>query len=614
MSIKTGFIPKDQKEQILKATDIVQLVGSYVQLKPTGKNYLGLCPFHQEKTPSFTVSPIYQNYKCYGCGKFGDAIRFLMEMENFQFPDAMHFLADRAGINIDYSTKVVGQSTAQTEISKCLQESFQFFRSNLINAAVDSSIHQYLKKRQISKELVERFQLGFVNPGWTNLHNILKKKSISISVQEAAGLIKKGENGNYYDRMRDRLIFPLRDSQNRILGFAGRSLGDGIPKYLNPPETELYKKSSIFYGIFEAHKTIRQNQRVIIVEGYLDVIRLHEQSWLETIAACGTALTPQHLKILKRFGAKEIYLLFDGDQPGLKAAERSARFFIENDMDSKIIVLPDNLDPDDYFKTHSKKDFQKLLDTALLDFEFVLDQAKQNMTGSGIEYQKNVVEEIIDLAEGIKASIKKDLFLAKAATVFKIEKQSLYKKSTRVLNSNSDQNIHTSQQTLPTFEKEDISQVKFLHYLITHPQAIPAASQTVEKEDFSRKDLSALYARFLYIKDEEFQTLKPQDFPELFIEFNHLINLILHHELEYRGPTINRSSPQMAALHSENEKLVGAYSDTALTKLINRLKRQKKLHDIKSLQKVADQRSSLLQMKVNWKKATGHKEGAVNQN
>ncbi|MCP4750573.1 MAG: DNA primase [Proteobacteria bacterium] len=594
---KTGFISRDQKERILKATDIVQLVSGYVQLKASGQKYLGLCPFHQEKTPSFSVSPAYQNYKCFGCDESGDAIRFVMEIENLQFVEAIRFLADRCGIRIEIEGFDSARSSAQTEIGKCIQESFDFFRSNLANASNSSPIRDYLRRRSISDDLIERFQMGYVGPGWTNLHDLLKKKSIGTEVQESAGLIKKGEKGGYYDRLRDRLIFPIRDSQKRILGFAGRALGDAKPKYLNPPETELYKKSSVLYGLFEALPQIRKKRRVIMVEGYLDVVRLHEHSWTESVATCGTAVSEGHIKALKRFGADEVILLFDGDAAGIKAAERSAKLFVENDIDSRVVILPEDLDPDDYFKKYDSKDFQVLLDNARHDYEFIIDQVRQTAAGKGIEHQKAGIEEILLLAKSIKTTIKKELFLSKVAASFDVEKKTLQKSILQRKGRDFYRSDSPPQGNARIyFNKNERPQVRFIQYLITHVRAIELARELVTPQDLNHRDLSNLYARFLRLSMEEFQSLKSQEFPEIFVEYSSLLLYLLHNESEYRGPLSSRSkTSEMAQLHDENKMLTDNYSEKALKRLVARLKKHNKSHEIKDLYSVEpDQARALL--------------------
>ena len=599
MLTQSGFISKEQKEQVLRATDIVQLIGNFVQLRASGKNFLGLCPFHQEKTPSFTVSPSHQSYKCYGCGTYGDSIRFVMDLENLKFFEAVQYLADRAGIILKLKKQNPKKVVEQSEIAKCLDTANRFFRRNLMQATSNSPIRKYIQHRLLIPELIQEFQLGYVKSGWTQLHDFLNQKGIKTKIQEDAGLIKKGDKGGYYDRLRDRLIFPIRDSQNRVIGFAGRIVGAGEPKYLNPPETDLYKKSSVFYGICEAHDQIRKKRRVIIVEGYLDVIRLHEYSFSETVATCGTALTPEHMNVLRRFNVNEIILLFDGDLAGLKAAERSARTFMENDIDSKVIVLPDNLDPDDYFRKHTKNEFQALLDTAKYDFEFVLDRAFQTSSNYGIEHQKSVIDEILQLSQNIKSDIKKDLLLSKIATVFRIDKKTLQNRTQKSIQKSESKPAAKIGSTPIHFNRDDLSQVKLVQYLMTNPQCFKQVRNRLNPEDFNHKAISKLYSRFLLLNDAEFSTLKPQDFPDIFVDYAPLITSLFHHKGEYQIPyDYHPRSDETAVMFNENENIDKEFSEERLDRLITRLKNRKQQLDKKALSGVnQDQdRSRLLSL------------------
>jgi len=604
---KTGYISKEQKEHILKSVDIVQLIGGYVQLKPAGKNFLGLCPFHSEKTPPFTVSPAYQNYKCYGCGVYGDAIRFIMEIENFDFREALQYLADRCGIELRIQLHQQPESSILSDINSCLRQALGFYRDNLKNAQDRSPIRSYLKLRRVSATAEETFQLGFIGPGWTQLHDLLKTRGIDDLLQEEAGLIKRGEKGGYYDRMRNRLIFPIRDVQGRLLGFAGRAIGDETPKYLNPPESAHYRKSGVLYGAYEARDGIRKKRTAIIVEGYLDVIAMHENGWLETVAACGTALTEEHVKALKRLGAESVFILFDGDRAGVKAAEKSAELFLKNDIDSRVVILPNEMDPDDYFKDNSRMDFQKLLDEARFDYEFVIDQAKINLGGTGIEFQKKAIREMLRLAASIPDSIKRDLFVTRVARDFRIEKKNLFRISQA---DSKEMAVAGHEEPNPitevlSFGKNELPEIKFMQYLISYPQSVKLAREHVKPDDFRRKDLSQLYSRILELNDEELLCLKAHEFPEFFIEFNTLITYLLQWQVEYRGPSVSRKrdsgserDSEMMDLQKAFEAEISSYSEKSVLFLIRRLKKRRKSCDIKGLYHIPSDRarSTVLQL------------------
>jgi DNA primase len=517
---------REQIEEVRQRTDIVALIGTYVNLKSAGKNYLGLCPFHSEKTPSFVVSPHKQNFNCYGCGTHGDAISFIIEIEHYQFVEAVKYLAERSGVHLPTRANQNDYS-AQNEIRSCIQNCFDFFRHNLLQTSPDSFIQGYLKQREISSTAVSEFALGYIGEGWDNLHKVLTQKGFSAKVQESLGIIKLGDKGNYYDRLRNRLVFPIRDIQGRVLGFAGRALGGNEAKYLNPPETLLYRKSSSFYGIYEAREKIRRDGEVILVEGYLDVIRLHEQGWHETIAACGTAINEEHVKTLKKYGISKITLLFDGDQAGKNAAEKTAKLFLTRELDSQIVILPEGLDPDDYFKKHSIQEFQKLINEASPDFEFLSKKARDRVDGLGINSQKKVIQELVSLTNEIADPIKKDLFFNKVAELYQIEKETL-KRSVR-------QNQKQPVQEVVRYDNFEVetdfdgnkTEVKLIQYLLNQVKSITKIREFVKPEEFEYQSLAIFYTRLQQLSDEEFLLLTVQDFPELFVEHSTLIMQLL---------------------------------------------------------------------------------------
>ncbi len=520
---KKSFLSKEQIEQVLQATDIVHLVGTYVHLKASGKNFIGLCPFHNERTPSFVVSPEKQNYHCYGCGEFGDAIRFLIEIENYQFQEAVRFLADKSGIELRRSHKTSAISKSISQVVECIRLACEFYQNNLNLAAPPAEITDYIKQRGIPSDLVARFSLGFAKPGWTHLHDYLNQAGVNDRIQLKAGLIKEGEKGGFYDRLRNRLIFPIRDAQGRILGFAGRVIGDDLPKYMNPPETGLYKKSNILFGIHEASESIRKRKRIIIVEGYLDVLRLHEFDRAESVATCGTALNERHIKLIKRLNVSEVVLLFDGDQAGIKAADRSAHLFIQNDVDSKIVVLPEGLDPDDYFKKYSSDDFQNLLNQAPNDYEFIINQARTTSLSGGIEHQKRSVEQALELGQRIKNPIKRDLFLSKIANEFEIKKNSIITGRKPVKPDTMRAQAQEAANLSLFSENQNEAEKELIRYLIKQVRSIVKIRQLVSAADFGSRELRALYSRLIQLSDDEYQNLKPLDFPDLFVEHSSLL-------------------------------------------------------------------------------------------
>jgi len=571
MTQKTGLVPRSQVDEIIQSTDIIALLGGYLSLKPSGKNFQALCPFHFEKTPSFVVSPSRNNYHCYGCGAHGDAIRFVMEQERFSFIEALQFLADRCGIILDKQGNNQNPVVETNENQDCIQKTFDFFRQNLKKAEEGSLIKTYLQQRQIGPDCIEQFQLGFAEPGWKNLYQHLLDCSFGQKIQDHLGLIKTDEKGNVYDRLRKRLIFPIRETTGRIIGFSGRSLEkEDRPKYLNPPETELYKKSSVLYGMYEANQAIRKKQRMILVEGYLDVIRMHEQGWQETVASCGTAVNEGHIGVIKRNQVKEVILLFDGDQAGITAAKKTAQLFLENNLDSRVVVLPEGMDPDDYFNTHTKEDFQRLLDNSRYDYDFLIHQLHNDIAGKGIETQRIAINDLLVLNKNINSAVKRELLIDQISKQFNIAKNLISSnepQTTRWQTTNKpEQTTIRPEQKLIHLEDSPKTrqEAKFIQYLIAQPKSIDLARKKITDRDFENQKLAQLYARFLQLNNQEFTALKPRDFPEQFVEYSSLINSLMHQTNEYS---------------------VDAYSEPKLNQVIQKFQRlaeQKRLQQHKN--------------------------------
>ncbi|MDX2469201.1 MAG: DNA primase [SAR324 cluster bacterium] len=531
----SGMIPKEQVDQVAAATDIVALVSGYVQLKNAGKNLTGLCPFHNERSPSFVVTPARQSYHCFGCGVHGDPIRFLMEIENLPFVDSVERLAEQAGIALNRKSK--GAVPKVTDgLVKALEDAFHYYRNALANAGEGSKIWNYLKDRNLSPEMVEKFQLGYIGPGWTQMFDHLSKKGFSEKQLLATGLVKEGEKGGVYDRLRDRLLFPLRDVQGRLLGFAGRSLGDDLPKYLNPPETELYKKSQGFYGAFQARDSIRKSGKVLLVEGYMDAIRLSEQGWPETVAACGTALNDGHIQALKRLGSPELVILMDGDKAGIKAAYKSATLCLEKGLDSKVLVLPDGLDPDDFFRSYEPTDFANLLNKAPSDYQYLLGAAKGSMEGLGLEAQRKVIDDLVSMAKNMTSPIKRDLVYKEIAETFGLNPQSFGVTQNTVKQApaaearatQAPRQILTAparlgQGFLQRFPEES----QILVFLFSEPLEKGKITDWVKVEYFEQPELKALYRRMIQIPLEDLVDMRAIDFADLFSEYSGLIMELL---------------------------------------------------------------------------------------
>ncbi|MBA1231101.1 DNA primase [Pseudomonas viridiflava] len=359
-----GLIPQSFIDDLLNRTDIVDVVSSRVQLKKTGKNYSACCPFHKEKTPSFSVSPDKQFYYCFGCGAGGNALGFIMDHDNLDFPQAVEDLAKAAGMEVPREQGVKGQKPRQptdSPLYPLLTAAAEFYRQALKSHPSRKAAVDYLKGRGLTGEIARDFGLGFAPPGWDNLYKHLSSDSLQQKVMIDAGLlIENAETGKRYDRFRDRVMFPIRDSRGRIIAFGGRVLGDDKPKYLNSPETPVFHKGQELYGLFEARKHNRNLDEIIVVEGYMDVIALAQQGLRNAVATLGTATSEEHLKRLFRV-VPNVLFCFDGDQAGRNAAWRALEATLSSLQDgrrARFLFLPEGEDPDTLVRSEGTDAFR----------------------------------------------------------------------------------------------------------------------------------------------------------------------------------------------------------------------------------------------------------------
>ena len=393
-------IPEDKIAEIRNSADIVEIVSDAVQLKKAGRNYLGLCPFHNEKTPSFSVSPDKQIFHCFGCGVGGDIFTFLMKQEGFSFLEAAKKLAGRYGIEIpqpNLSPEQHRQIKLREELLNINQEAMQYFCNVLKNSRPGKIAGRYLLNRGLTEEVIDQFSLGFAPDGWDNLLKYFNKKGIRATLVEKCGLVipNKSRNG-YYDRFRNRVIFPIFGQSQQVIGFGGRVMDDGLPKYLNSPETPVYHKSRSLYGLNRARNQCRREETVYIVEGYFDLIALHQNGITNSVATLGTALTPEHVKILRGFIGQngKAVLVYDSDEAGIRAAQRSIAVFDNAFVNAQILVLQEGHDPDSFIQAHGIEKFHEAAANATSGIEFLLESAIQQF-GMSIDGKLRVISELM---------------------------------------------------------------------------------------------------------------------------------------------------------------------------------------------------------------------------
>ena len=406
-------IPEEKLLEIRSAANISDIISERVVLKKAGKDLVGLCPFHSEKTPSFTVSPVKQIFHCFGCGAGGDVFSFLMKHDGIGFSDAVSSLARRYGIDLPTGDMTPSQKKNISERQQLFDLNKQvmaFFTSRLAHPVEGEKARAYLEKRGFTQEIISQFGLGFAPDEWDALVRFFAKIHVPPPLAEKTGLIVPRENKGFYDRFRNRVMFPIFDVTHQIIGFGGRVLDDSKPKYLNSPETLIYSKSHSLFGVQAARNRARETGCVYIVEGYFDLLAMHQYGITNTVASLGTALTAEHVRLLRRGFAQKAFLLFDSDQAGLKAAHRSVSLFMNEAMNAAVVVLPKGYDPDSYMFEFGREAFEALSEKASGMVEFLIESSVV-ANGLSMEGKVRIISELTGPLSGINDHVARSIYI-----------------------------------------------------------------------------------------------------------------------------------------------------------------------------------------------------------
>ena len=527
----------DFVREVVNRTDLVQLMEERgVALRRTGSTFKACCPFHSEKTPSFNVNPQRGFFHCFGCGTSGDAIRFLMLFERLTFAEAVTDLANKAGVELRHEGKSNQRKPDQEAGLHALQLASGFYQQQL-QGPTGQDVRAYLDQRYVPAEWQEHFQLGFAPDGWQRLHQYLLAQKIPAQIQEQCGLVKMAEQQERrYDRFRNRLIFPIRDARGRCIGFGGRVIrSEDQPKYLNSPETPYYRKSQVLYGLYEGLETIRRSRELIFVEGYLDVIRMHQYGFAQAVATCGTALTREHLQLIRRH-ADSVVLLFDGDAAGQKAALKNCQLFLPVPLDSYILTLPENEDPDSFLQNKGEEAFSKLLARKQPLLEYLIRQtlAKYPETVPG---RQEALRELLVAAQPIPKLEQRQMVWVQIAEALRLPNETVFA-AAKTLTNFSQNNILVSYSNSAIRQSPHSPDERFLlQALLTEAQLMSLAKQFLRPEDFRHSLYRQLYEQLLQLPDDASSTHLPQQFakeqPELARELAALYATdFLHEHLE----------------------------------------------------------------------------------
>ena len=499
-------------EEVRQKNDIVDVVSQYVKLTRKGSSYFGLCPFHNEKTPSFSVTPGKQMYYCFGCGAGGNVFNFIMEYENYTFGEALKYLADRAGVElpqIEYSKEVREKAQERAELLEINKQAAQYFYYQL-RTEKGAQGYQYRTGRGLSEETMRKFGLGYSDKFGGGQYQFLKSKGYGDDRLRESGLFNVDERHGMYDKFWNRVIFPIMDVNNRVIGFGGRVMGDGKPKYLNSPETKIFDKSRNLYGLNVARTTRRKY--LILCEGYMDVISMHQAGFTNAVASLGTALTSGHASLLKRY-TQEVLLLYDSDEAGVRAALRAIPILREAGVNSRVVNLRPYKDPDEFIKNLGAEAFEERLEQASDSFMFRVSIAESEFPMEEPQGQNRFFERCAEMLLELKDELERNLYIEAIVKKYRgqygISVEDLRKRvNTLALKGTpAERRIQPkkSQEGAPKKKKDsasDQAQKLMLTWIVTYPKIFDKVAQYLTPEDF----VVPLYrevARMLFSQREE---------------------------------------------------------------------------------------------------------------
>lgn len=506
---------KEIIEEIKARCDIASVIGDYIKIQPSGQNYKALCPFHVEKTPSFHISTAKQVYKCFGCGEGGDVINFVMKMENLDFMDAVRLLANRCGIDINFN---IDEETKQKiELSKKYQdihtEAARFYFSNLVKSK--NRGYDYLRNRGLDDKTIKRFGLGYSQDSWNSLMDyLIEEKGYSQEELLECGLIGKStKTDKYYDKFRNRVMFPIFDYRGNVIGFGGRVLDDSLPKYLNSPDTLIFNKRHNLYGLNFARKNL-SSRTVILVEGYMDLISLYQYGIKIAVATLGTALTSQQARLIKRY-ADNVIISYDSDGPGTKASLRAIDILVEAGLSVKVLDLKDAKDPDEYVRKYGTDEYRNAMKDAVPRIKFKIDNLKSTFDLSKDQDNIKFAQEAVNIIKQLKSPVEIDYYIKYLSEIVQLDedavKREIYGKSYSSKNlSNGKFNNKFNKKEEKPIEKmdaiqhgEELTEIMLIKIMMTIPAAREKILLKIDEKELLMEDSKKILNYFSKVDSEK---------------------------------------------------------------------------------------------------------------
>lgn len=479
-------------ERIKAEANLVDIISDYVRLKRTGKNWLGLCPFHDDKKPSFTVEPVRGIYKCFSCGKGGNVFTFLQEKNGWSFPESLKYLATRYGIPLEENKRNNDKISSNEVLTNLLSEASRFFVKNLEDKKNEIA-QSYVHRRGFSQETIRKFGIGYAIDSWDWLIKELQRLGGSLEDMDKAGLVVKNDRRGFYDRFRGRIIFTIHSPTGKVVGFGARRLSEDEtqPKYINSPESPVYQKSKLLYGLFQAKDSIRKENKAIIVEGYADVVSLHQNGITNAVATCGTALAKEHAELIYRY-AQNVVLVFDSDKAGETATIKAINILLRKGLDISILRLPQGEDPDTFVRRFGKKEFErKILMQAVSFVDFLANIHKANGDFNYPEKQAVAVRSILESIVAIPDQLKRQLYIQKFISANQLNENLVYNE------------LKNAREKLDKEQEQDNKYEAIKAEQQTPKESNNAASVAIEKSKAKKTPL-----QISYIPTEEFLILK----------------------------------------------------------------------------------------------------------
>lgn len=589
------YYPEEIVEEVRTRNDIVDVISGYVKLQKKGSNYFGLCPFHNEKSPSFSVSPQKQMYYCFGCGAGGNAITFVMEYESFTFPEALKFLADRAGVRLpeaEYSREEREKADRRLEILKINKVAANYFYYQL-HQPQGRYGYEYFKKRGLTEETVRRFGLGYANKTSNDLYQYLKSKGYGDAILKDSGLVTMEERGAY-DKFWNRVMFPIMDVNSKVVGFGGRVMGEGEPKYLNSPETLVFDKSRNLYGLNYA-RTSREKY-MLLCEGYMDVIALQQAGFVNAVASLGTALTAQHAVLLKRY-TEQVILTYDSDGAGVKAALRAIPILKEAGISTKVLNMKPYKDPDEFIKNLGAKAFSQRIEEAQNSFLYEIEVLKREYQLEDPEQKTRFYHKVAQKLLEFEEELERDNYIQAVAREYMIPYENLRRLVNRlgsmpgaVSKSAQDRQREPVREAERKKEKDDgnrRAQRLLLTWLIERPELFARIEGILTPEDF----VEPLYHQTaeLVFAGHRQGKVNPAE----------ILNYFINDEEQYREVAALFHARLEESLNNEEQKK--AFSDIVYRVKKNSLEQaSQKAADIGELQRIIREQAALKKLSITW--------------